>query len=119
MSLFRGVHWVAVAALVVSCTQPEPEPPRISGQPIFDKFGGVIGCEGGVYIPGAPIDQQCEPPLDECEEQIPGTAAVIPCPPPREDCDPQTSTFPCPPGQRDDEDRDPDSTPNTPGTAPG
>ncbi len=114
---FAGLGFVVVLA---AC-QPKPEP--IKPQPIYDKYGSVVGCEGGTYVPGA-VDLPCLPP-DECVEQSSSTAAPVPCLPP-DDCVEQSTpgALPCPPpggGGRDPNgssvpNRNPD--PTTPGTAP-
>jgi len=70
--LIAGLGFIAVLA---AC-QPKPEP--IKPQPIYNKYGDVVGCEGGTYVPGA-VDLPCMPPEDECEPQ--STVGAVPCPP--------------------------------------
>ena len=79
---------LAVPAVLVACAQQE-ERPVIQGDLLFDKFGGAVGCDEGVYIPGAPQIYQCRPPGDVCDE-YPNAAAYDPLclPPSRQPRDP-------------------------------
>lgn len=91
---------LCIAALAAACaqTEPAPEAPVIRGEPMYDKYGGITGCDGGVYIPGAPPERQCLPPReeDDCIVVVPGTA------PPRDSALP-----PCPPSRQPNDDREP------------
>ncbi|MAQ85619.1 MAG: hypothetical protein CMH12_20555 [Maritimibacter sp.] len=73
--MLRELRFILVAAplaLAACAQQEEPMPPRvIKGEPIYNKYGSVVGCEQGLYIPGAQLPYQCMPP-----------------PPPGEQCDP-------------------------------
>ncbi len=85
---------------LAACAQQEEAPPPIQGQPVFNKMGEVVGCEQGVYVPGAAAPNQCYIPDDECDPQY---SSVDPdCVPPGRD--PQDS------GSRDPE----PVTPNNP-----
>ncbi len=86
-------------SLVTACAAPQPAP-VIRGEPIYNKLGEQVGCERGVYIPGANFEDQCLPP---------------------EDCDPQTaSTFDpnCRPPGRDPQDPGPQQPNPARGQAP-
>jgi len=90
MGIVSRFACLAFVAVIGACSQPEPEPRVIRGEPMFDKYGDVSGCDGGVYIPGAALEDQCLPPPDECRGQSTASAAGVPCPPskrPREDRD--------------------------------
>ena len=87
MSVLRLLGTVTVAGMVAACGQPEPDAPVVRGQPVFDKFGGIAGCESGEYIPGAAQEFQCLPPTDDCIEGYNAAGQPIPCPPRRDDDD--------------------------------
>ncbi len=71
---------LAVPALLAACAQQE-EPRGIQGQILLDKMGNPAGCTSGIYIPGAPFEDQCQPRDGECDPQA---ATFDPdCPPPR------------------------------------
>ncbi|WP_370254183.1 hypothetical protein [Nioella sp.] len=42
--------------------------PPLQGEVIMDKYGEPSDCVEGEYIPGAPYEQQCYPPQDDCPE---------------------------------------------------
>ena len=44
---------IVVPLALAACAQTEPPRPLIRGEPIYSKYGDVIGCEQGRYIPGA------------------------------------------------------------------
>ncbi len=92
---------LAVPAVLAACAQQE-EPRAIQGQILLNKMGEPVGCTSGIYIPGAPFEDQCRPPDGECDPQF---ANFDPdCPPP---------------GRRDMPSGDNGPTPtNTPGTNP-
>ena len=96
MSIFKTGGVLCIAAFAVACSQPEPqpEPPMIRGEPMYDKYGGIVGCEDGVYIPGAPPAQQCLPPPEDCRINVPGAAPT------------NSSLPPCPPSRQPRDDRD-------------
>ena len=74
---------IAAFVLGACAQQEEPADPVIQGQPIYNKFGSeIIGCEEGVYIPGAAPQEQCLPPDDDCDPTFDSTGQQIPCPPP-------------------------------------
>ncbi len=99
MSVLRSVTALGFAAVIGACSQPAPEPsaPVLQGQPIYDKLGGIVGCEDGEYVPGAAPAEQCLPPGDECEPNSTATAGGLPCPDPgRPDDDPDRTPDPGP-----------------------
>lgn len=77
---------LCLVAMLAAC-QKAPEP--ITPQPIYDKYGGVIGCEGGTFVPGS-AEMPCLPPPDECDPQ----STAMPCPPPDGGRDPNDSSVP-------------------------
>lgn len=82
-----GSLFCACTIALGACSQ-QSEPVPIQPQPIYDKYGDVVGCEGGTYVPGSNYENPCEPPPEGCEDpQTASTAAGIPCPPPRDDND--------------------------------
>ena len=83
MIRISAVTAIAVSLVLAGCAQQEEEPPVIRGEPTYDKFGGINGCEDGyIYVPGAaPIDQ-CLPPDDDCDPVTTADGQTIPCPPP-------------------------------------
>ncbi len=60
------------AALALSaCAQTQVDTSQITYQPIFNKFGDPVGCEGGwQWDPSMPPGQECQPPVEECDPQI-------------------------------------------------
>ena len=97
----------ACAAILGACAQQEEAPTPIAPEPIYDKYGAVVGCSDGT-------------------EATPGTAAPAnPCEPPDDgDCveDSSTSTLECPPprgGDRPDRTPDPSTRPDPTGSTPG
>lgn len=66
MKITQLIGLGAIAALT-ACAQPAP-PPAIQGEVIMDKYGEPSDCVEGEYIPGAPYEQQCYPPQDDCPE---------------------------------------------------
>ncbi|MBD3677362.1 MAG: hypothetical protein HUJ27_03060 [Rhodobacteraceae bacterium] len=91
MYFVRTVCILSCIALVSACARSnQPEP--IQGQIVYNKFGEASGCEEGVYIPGAPLPEQCLPPDEECD---PRAVTFDPnCPPPRQDDDPDPQREP-------------------------
>jgi len=67
----------AIAALT-ACAQPAP-PPAIQGEVIMNKYGEPTGCVDGYYIPGAPYQEQCFPPPEDCDPQYSTTAQLDDC----------------------------------------
>ncbi len=55
-------------ALTACAQQEEPRAPVVRGEPVFNKLGDIVGCEQGVYIPGAQMQYQCYPPPDDCPD---------------------------------------------------
>ena len=73
---------IAASLFLAGCAQQEePDAPVIRGEPTYDKYGSINGCEEGRYIPGAAPVDQCLPPED-CEPTIGADGQTIPCPPP-------------------------------------
>ena len=85
MGIVTRFGCLAVVAVVGACSQPEPTRTVIRGEPMFDKYGDVSGCDGGVYVPGAALEDQCLPPPDQCDDPATASAAGIPCPPSRQE----------------------------------
>ncbi len=81
--------------LVVGCTQNE-EPQPIYPEPIYNKYGNVVGCSDGSTVTGSTADNPCKklpPPPDGCDEtSTPGTADDPCAPPPGENRDPDDSS---------------------------
>ena len=93
MAFSRTAAFLLVPAFAAACaTATPPPPPPIQGQPIYNKYGEQVGCEEGVFIPGAQQQQQCLPP-------------------PRENCDPNAVTYApdCRPPGKDDEPNNPNN----------
>ncbi len=88
MPKFRFALGLCCVAALAAC-QKAPEP--IKPQPIFNKYGDVVGCEGGTYVPGA-LDMPCMPPPEDCDPQA--TAGAVPCLPPSTGRDPNGSGTP-------------------------
>lgn len=113
---------IVVPLALAACAQTEPPRPLIRGEPIYSKYGDVIGCEQGRYIPGAPQRIQCLPP-EECDEIVNAAGWVVDCRPPDDECLDVIGAAPnpnCPPDQRDDDNGgDRGRTPNTPPGTPG
>lgn len=99
---FKFITSTSLVALVFfSACAPRPAPLTISVDPVYDKFGGVIGCVGpdGVTrpvptsIPGTsatPPRDRASPcdPISECEDPVYNRATgEWTCRPPEEDCD--------------------------------
>ncbi|GAB4388453.1 hypothetical protein [Albidovulum sp.] len=70
MSISSRIAGLVLPLFVVGCAQQNEPPKPIQGQPVFNKYGEQVGCESGVFIPGAPEQFQCRPP----EECAPNTA---------------------------------------------
>ncbi|MEM6610597.1 MAG: hypothetical protein AAF689_18715 [Pseudomonadota bacterium] len=84
----------ALVLPILAACAPAPTPQPILPEPIFNKFGGVIGCtDGGVLADGS-AGVPCLPPDDEDCVDIPG----------RPPCDPEDDRR----GSDDRPDRDPD-----------
>ncbi|MDJ0823996.1 MAG: hypothetical protein QNJ16_00695 [Rhodobacter sp.] len=79
MGLPRILCAFALPVVVAACAQQE-ERPVIRGQLLLDKMGNEVGCDEGVFVPGAPPEFQCRPPDDRCDPQF--TAFDPDCPPP-------------------------------------
>lgn len=104
----------SLVVVLGACAQ-QPEPLRITPQPIYNKHGDVVGCEGGgQYDSTSQQENPCEPPETGCE-YIPGSN--YPCLPPEQDCDPQSNNGHCY-GVPDDKDNDPDPQQPTGPTGP-
>ncbi|WP_171241157.1 hypothetical protein [Ruegeria sp. HKCCA5491] len=89
--------WAATAclALVAACGQTEaPEP--IQPEPIFNKYGDVVGCTGGASPSGANPDQPClpppPPPPGGCDDSAVAGTASVPCSPTGEEREPEDSS---------------------------
>lgn len=79
---------------IFAACSPAPAPEPITPEPIFDKFGGVIGCtDGGVLADGS-LGELCLPPDEDDCIDVPG----------RPPCDPDGER----PGREDTPDRDPE-----------
>lgn len=76
MHYFKITCGIILATGLVACSQPEPEP--IMPQPIYDKHGDVIGCEGGQYQPGAGPVPCMPPPDDGCDSTSPNDPDCYP-----------------------------------------
>jgi len=73
--------------IVLGACAQQVEPPRITPQPIYNKHGDVVGCEGGgQYDTASQQENPCLPPEDECT-YTPGSN--YPCEPWHNDDDPQ------------------------------
>ena len=91
-SHFRVFTGITFAVVLGACARPAPEPVPIAPQPIYNKYGDVVGCEeGGTYTPGANYENPCLPPDDGCDPQTSTSAAGLPCVPrdPQDGNDPQ------------------------------
>ena len=77
MKITQLIGLGAIAALT-ACAQPAP-PPAIQGEVIMNKYGEPTGCVDGYYIPGAPYQEQCFPPPEDCDPQLTATAAIDDC----------------------------------------
>lgn len=88
---FKTIGAVASIAFVLAgCAQQQSEPLVITPQPIFNKFGEAVGCEGDATYNPNNEEYPCEPP--ECQEY---DAQGVPCPPPgREPDDPDRNPNP-------------------------
>ena len=91
----------SIAFILAGCAQQQQQPVTVAPQPIYNKFGEAIGCEGGgelnpSYDPNGGLtgeyENPCEP--EECEDGYVVGAADIPCDPPRERDDPQRTPTP-------------------------
>lgn len=65
MQFFRIAAVVGIGVSLVACSRPAPPPEPIQPQPIYNKYGEVVGCEGGVYRAGAP--NPCVPYDEGCD----------------------------------------------------
>ena len=82
MSIIKTTCSIGLIVAFAGCTQIEA-PQVIQGQPLYDKLGNQVGCERGMFIPGAQYEEQCLPPDEQCE---PIVGANNPdCPPPGRD----------------------------------
>jgi hypothetical protein len=72
------------AILALTACAPPPPPPAIQGEVIMNKYGQPTGCVDGMYIPGAPYEQQCLPPPDDCDPSYTAGSNYNDCYPYRE-----------------------------------
>lgn len=79
-----------IAVLLAGCAQQQQvEPPMVTPQPIYNKFGEVVGCEGGATYDPNNEQYPCEP--EECQDGQTAAAANYPCWPNRDPDDPNNS----------------------------
>ncbi|MFQ6548603.1 hypothetical protein AADZ90_011640 [Aestuariibius sp. 2305UL40-4] len=86
MVFSRSLVVLGMIALAGCAPRQDPQP-RITPEPVFNKFGGGSCVPGYIYVPGAVPEQARCVPAGECEEVIlaDGSQAVQ-CTPPGDDC---------------------------------
>ncbi|WP_170771090.1 hypothetical protein [Ruegeria lacuscaerulensis] len=129
MQVFSKVWTTAVClTFVAACSQTEAPQP-IQAEPIFNKYGDVIGCSDG-SSPAGTATEPCvppPPPPEGCDDSSVAGTASVPCTPPGEERDPSDSSTSGggrdPDGGRDPSDststgdgRDPTGGSSAPGT---
>ncbi|MFV2033887.1 MAG: hypothetical protein ACC631_02025 [Halocynthiibacter sp.] len=76
---FGGLGFVA---LLAACAQAVVPPAPIQPEPIYNKFGNAVGCEGdGIYDPNSELENPCLPPPPPPDGQCEPTAVAYVCEP--------------------------------------